>query len=187
MDLSQMLTLPHPASQARKSRPAKDASKGIRITDQTTTSTETSNKMLTQATVALHEQNHPYSELLERVLRRLLGLSATQLAVAELMDDMPIRDHYFCGKILVHPRHPEIEHRLRPSDQAMEVAFKLCQILEPQTFPVDPQVSFLPNFVMSKTASIFINDSPLLCCRPPKFFRTSWNCHIQAIRPLYAF
>ena len=56
---------------------------------------ESINEMFSQTRkVALHELDHPPSDLLERMLRRLLSLNASQLAIAELIDDMPIRDHY---------------------------------------------------------------------------------------------
>ena len=95
--------------------------------------------------VALQELDHSCSELLEKVLRWLLDSKEFQLAIAELSDDMPIRDHYFGGRTGYYVPHPDIEGRLKPSDAAAELVSKFCKTFDPQTLPVDAHVSFRLN------------------------------------------
>ena len=59
------------------------------------------------------------------VLRWLLSLSITQVAVAELIDDMPIKDRYFGHNNVIQRPHPDIGHRLKPTGEAEELASSL--------------------------------------------------------------
>ena len=100
--------------------------------------------MSSETRIPLHGLNQPCSQLLEKVLRRLLCLSTTQQAIAEIIDDMPISSHYFGLNNIFDQPHPDIQHRLKPSSRAEELASKLCETLDPLTLPVDAKVSFLP-------------------------------------------
>lgn len=99
--------------------------------------------MSSETRIPLHKLNQPCSQLLERVVLWLLGLSTTQQAIAEIIDNMPISSHFFGRHNICDQPHPEIQRRLKPSDRAVKLASELCETLDPRTLPVDAQVSFL--------------------------------------------
>jgi hypothetical protein len=91
-------------------------------------------------TVRLHELDAKATNLITNALRKLLSLSSTKQTVAQIIDDMPIRGHHYgLDYPLRHP-HPDIEHRSAASDDATQLAEKLCSEMDFATLVVNAQV-----------------------------------------------
>lgn len=81
------------------------------------------------------------TRLITNALRKLLSLTSTWQTVAQIIDDMPIKGHYYgLNYVLRHP-HPEIEHRTTSSEEAITLAQKFCSELDLSTLTVNVQVN----------------------------------------------
>jgi hypothetical protein len=70
---------------------------------------------------------------------------------------MPIQGHYFGGEGVIKRPHPDIELRSKPSEQGVKLALKLCEMLDPHTLQVEPQVSLRDTSPHLNFRRIFIN------------------------------
>jgi hypothetical protein len=93
------------------------------------------------ATVCLHELNVDATRLITNSLRKLLSLTSTWQTVAQIIDDMPVKGHYYGLNYGLRYPHPEIEHRSTPSEEAMTLAQKFCSELDLSTLTVNVLVS----------------------------------------------
>jgi hypothetical protein len=118
-------------------------------------------------TICLQDLKANATDLIANAVRKLLSLPSTQQTVAQIIDDMPIRRHHYgLDYPLRHP-HPDIERRSAPSDDATQLAEKLCSELDLSTLTVDTQVN-LPEPDLCLMLTIVLPTK-----RPPKDFR--WN------------
>jgi hypothetical protein len=92
------------------------------------------------AGIFLHELHPASASRLDNAVRKLLGMSSVRLAFAQIIDNMPVRGHYYGhDNALAYP-HPDIESRDAPTKQSMEMAQDLCTSLDPMTLKVDANV-----------------------------------------------
>lgn len=95
---------------------------------------------INSAGISLHELHPLSASQLGSAVRKLLALSSVRLAFAQIIDNMPIKGHYYGDdRVLSHP-HPDIESRDAPTQQSTEMARDLCTSLDPMTLKIDAKV-----------------------------------------------
>jgi hypothetical protein len=92
-------------------------------------------------TVCLHELHADAANLITQALRRLLSLPSTQQTVSQIIDNMPVKGHYYGMNYLGRHPHPDIEGRTIPSEDASQLARKFCLDLNLSALTIDAQVS----------------------------------------------
>lgn len=92
-------------------------------------------------TVRLHELDVNAAELITNALRNLLSLASTQQTIAQIIDDMPIQGHYYGLNSSARYPDPDIERRPAPSDNATQVAQRLCSEFDLSTVAIKAKVS----------------------------------------------
>lgn len=91
-------------------------------------------------TICLSDLKASATDLITNALRKLLSLSLTQQTVAQIIDDMPIRGHHYGLDYPFRHPHPDVERRSTPSDDATQLAKKLCSEIDLSALVVDTQV-----------------------------------------------
>lgn len=104
--------------------------------------------------------------------------------MAHIIDDMPTKGHYFGGINVVLRPHPDIEHCGRPTAHELELVLKFCQLLDPNTPPVDSEVGQRSMLWVYPELTTVLAEECRVVGRQRKTFRRRCRFHPQDVRQL---
>jgi hypothetical protein len=93
--------------------------------------------------VSVHELHPDAATRLSVGIRNLLDSTLTQTALAQIVDNMPIKGHFYGSSGVDRQPHPDIASRTAPTDEALSLAGELAAALEPMTLRIDAQAGAL--------------------------------------------
>lgn len=100
--------------------------------------------------VSVHELHHNAATQLATGINQIFQMNITQEALAQIIDNMPTRGHYYGCHAANRQPHPDIESRTKPSAQALSLARELATTLDSLNVKVDAEVK---DFSLSLTHS----------------------------------
>ena len=90
--------------------------------------------------VSLRELNPESAVQLDHVVRKVLALQATHLAIAQITDNRAIQGHFHLQQPTSDRRQPNVELRSATSSDAVEFARKYCEEVDIIDVKIDAQV-----------------------------------------------
>lgn len=102
--------------------------------------------------VFIHELHPNAAALLTKGIHNLFRMTITQEALAQIIDNMPIKGHYYGPHATNRQPHPDIESRREPSKEASSLARELGLAVDPMDVKVDAEVEFF--FFLSLSTSL---------------------------------